>query len=233
MKPTIVLIHGAYAESASWNGVTSRLQAAGHRVIAAANPLRSLSGDAAFLASLLDSIDGPIVLVGHSYGGMVASNAATGNDNVKALVYVASLAPEKGENVPDLVGKFPGAVLGEAVTGVPLPDGATDNYVDQAKYHAYFAADLSPQQAALDAAAQRPVTDIALEEPSGEPAWNTIPSWFIYAGKDLAIPAEASRFMAERANAREAIEVPGASHALPASQPQAVADMILRAVAAV
>jgi pimeloyl-ACP methyl ester carboxylesterase len=120
-ETTIVLVHGAHAESASWNGVISRLQAAGHRVIAAANPLRSLSGDAAFVAALLASIDGPIVLAGHSYGGMVATNAAVGNDNVKALVYVASLAPEKGENVPDLTGKYPGAPLGDAVVEVPQP----------------------------------------------------------------------------------------------------------------
>ena len=233
MTSTIVLVHGAYAESASWSGVISRLLAAGHRVIAAANPLRTLSGDSDFVSALLASIDGPIVLVGHSYGGMVATNAAAGNDNVKALVYVASLAPEKGENVPDLTGKFPGATLGDAVVQVPLPDGTADFYVDQSKYHQYFGADLTPEQAALDAAAQRPVNSAALDEGSGEPAWKVIPSWFIYGELDLAIPAEASRFMADRANARETVMVPGASHALPASQPQAVADIILRAAAAI
>jgi pimeloyl-ACP methyl ester carboxylesterase len=231
MKPTIVLVHGAYAESASWNGVIRRLHAAGHRAVAFANPLRSLSGDAAAVSSLLASIEGPIVLVGHSYGGAVTTNAAVGHDNVKALVYVASLAPDTGENVPDLTGKFPGATLGEHVHQVPLADGSADFYVDQDAYHEQFCADLPAEQAALDAAAQRPVNSNALEEPSGEPAWKTIPSWFVYAERDLAIPGEASRFMAERANARAAVEVPGASHALPASQPQAVADIILQAAA--
>lgn len=231
MKPTIVLIHGAFAESASWHGVVSRLRAAGHRTIAAGNPLRSLSGDAAAVSDLLASIDGPIVLVGHSYGGMVASNAAVGKDNVKALVYVAALAPEKGENTPDLLGKFPGATLGEHLYEVPLSDGTADVYVDAESYHEHFAADLPAEQAALDAASQRPFNTSALYEASGEPAWKTIPSWFISPELDRAIPLETFRFMAGRANAREAIEVAGASHALPASQPQAVADLILRAAA--
>jgi len=233
MSLTVVLVHGAYAESASWSGVISRLHAAGHKAIAFANPLRSLSGDAAALSDLLSSIDGPVVLVGHSYGGAVASNAALGRDNVKALVFVAALAPEAGENVPDLTGEFPGAPLGEHVHGVPQADGSLDFYVDQDAYHEHFAADLTPEQAALDVVAQRPVNAKALEEPSGPPAWKTIPSWFIYAELDRAIPTEASRYMAERAGARAVVEVPGASHALPASEPEAVADIILQAAAAV
>jgi pimeloyl-ACP methyl ester carboxylesterase len=233
MKPTIVLIHGAFAESASWNGVISRLRAAGHRVVAAGNPLRSLSGDAASVSALLAAIEGPIVLVGHSYGGMVASNAAVGNDNVKALVYVAALAPEKGENTPDLLGRFPGATLGQHLYEVQLGDGTADVYVDADNYHEHFAADLPAEQAALDAATQRPFNSVALTEASGEPAWKTIPSWFISPELDRAIPLETFRFMAERANARESIEIAGASHALPVSQPQAVADVILRAAASV
>ncbi len=233
MKPSVVLVHGAYAESASWNGVISRVQAAGHPVVAAANPLRSLAGDAAYLASLLESIDGPIVLAGHSYGGMVATNAAVGNDDVKALVYVASFAPEKGESTAELAERFPGATFGEAVVQVPLPDGTADVYIDQSKYPDYFAPDLPRERATVDAVGQRPITSNALEEPSNEPAWRTVPSWFIYGELDRAIPTELSRFMAERANAREAIEVPGGSHALPASQPQAVADLIVRAAASV
>ncbi|MDF5758044.1 alpha/beta hydrolase [Spongiactinospora sp. TRM90649] len=231
MKPTIVLVHGAFAESASWNGVISRLRAAGHRVIAAANPLRSLSGDAAAVRSLLTSIEGPIVLVGHSYGGAVITNAAIGLGNVKALVYAAGLAPDKGESVPDLTGKYPGATLGEVLYQVPFPDGTTDAYIEQSGYHRHFAADLSPEQATVAAATQRPFNSAAAGEGSGEPAWRTIPSWFIYPELDLAIPAEVFRFMAERAGARATVEVPGASHALPVSQPQAVADFILRAVA--
>jgi pimeloyl-ACP methyl ester carboxylesterase len=233
VKPTIVLVHGAFAESASWNGVIRRLHTAGHRVIAAGNPLRTLAGDAAAVADLLDSIKGPVVLAGHSYGGAVITNAARGNRDIKALVYVAGLAPDKGENVPDLTGKFPGATLGEHLYEVPLADGTADVYVHQSAYHQHFGADLSAEQAALDAATQRPFNTAALTEGSGEPAWTTIPSWFIYPELDLAIPAQAFRYMAERAGARATVEVPGASHALPASQPQAVADFILQAAAAV
>jgi pimeloyl-ACP methyl ester carboxylesterase len=152
---------------------------------------------------------------------------------VKALVYVAGLAPDKGENIPDLATKYPGATLGDAAVGVPQPDGTTDFYIDQSKYHEYFGADLRPEQAALAPAGQRPLNSAAFEEPSGEPAWKTIPSWFIYAEFDRAFPIPLSRFMAERANAQETVEVPGASCALPASQPQVVADFILRAAASV
>ena len=233
MKATIVLVHGAFAESASWNGVISRLQAAGHRTIAASNPLRSLSGDAASVSDLLADIDGPVVLVGHSYGGAVASNAAVGNDNVKALVYVAALAPDKGESTPDLLGKFPGATLGEHLYEVQLGDGTADVYVVPECYHEHFCADVPAEQAALDAVTQRPFNTAALNEASDEPAWKTIPSWFISPEQDRAIPLETFRFMAERANARESVEIPGASHALAVSQPQAVADFILRAAAAV
>ncbi|WP_250007509.1 alpha/beta fold hydrolase [Actinoplanes sp. M2I2] len=233
MKPTVVLVHGAFAESASWNGVISRLQAAGHRTVAAGNPLRSLSGDAASVSDLLATIEGPVVLVGHSYGGAVASNAAVGNDNVKALVYVAALAPDKGETTPDLLGMFPGATLGEHLYEVPLSDGTADVYVAAEHYHEHFCADVPAGQAALDAATQRPFNSVALNEASGEPAWKTIPSWFISPEQDRAIPLETFRFMAGRANAREAVEVPGASHALAVSQPQVVAEFILRAAAAV
>ncbi|GIF74448.1 alpha/beta fold hydrolase [Asanoa siamensis] len=231
MKPTVVLVHGAFAESASWSGVITRLLSAGHTVIAAPNPLRSLTGDAASVRALLATVDGPIVLVGHSYGGAVISNAAVGNDDVKALVFVAGLAPEKGENVPDLTLKFGGATLGEHLLEVPLPDGTSDMYVERDEYHEHFAADLSPEQAAVEAAAQRPLNTRALTEGSGEPAWRTIPSWFIHPEFDRAIPAAAARLMAERAGARATVEVPCASHALPVSEPEAVARFILDAAA--
>lgn len=231
--PTVVLVHGAFAESASWNGVVARLRTAGHRVIAAANPLRSLSGDAAFLGAVLDSVDGPVVLVGHSYGGAVISNAAVGRRHVKALVFVAAFAPEAGESIGELSGRFLGSTLGETVVPVALPDGTTDLYIGQDKYHRQFAADLGAEQAALNAAAQRPLRDVALNEASGEPAWKNLPSWFVYPELDLNIPLAAHHFMAERAGAREAVVVPGASHALPASSPDAVADMILTALKSV
>jgi pimeloyl-ACP methyl ester carboxylesterase len=233
VKPTIVLVHGAFAGSASWNGVIRCLHTAGHRVIAAANPLRSLTTDAAVVADLLASIRGPIVLAGHSYGGAVITNAARDNADVKALVYVAALAPDKGENVPDLLSKYPGATLGEHLYEVPLADGTADVYVHQNAYHQHFCADLSAEQAAVDAATQRPFNTTAVNEPSGEPAWETVPSWSIYPELDLAIPAQTFRFMAQRAQVRASIEVPGASHALPASRPDAVAECILRAAATI
>ncbi|GAA3396289.1 alpha/beta fold hydrolase [Cryptosporangium minutisporangium] len=233
MKPTIVLVHGAFAESASWNDVVQRLQADGYRVVAAPNPLRSLSGDAAVVSSVLATIEGPVVLVGHSYGGAVISNAAVGHDHVKALVFVAAFAPEAGESIGELSGKFPGGTLGETLTEVPLPDGTVDLYIRQDKFHQQFIADVPAERAALDAAAQRPLNTTALNEGSGEPAWKSVPSWFVYPELDFNIPLEAHRFMAERAGARSRAELQGASHAIPASQPAAVTDMILQAAASI
>ncbi len=232
-QPTIVLVHGAFAESASWNNVISSLQSSGHRTIAAANPIRSLSGDSAFLKSLLAAIDGPAVLVGHSYGGSVMSNAAVDYPNIKALVFVAAFAPVEGESIADLSGKFPGSTLGETLWTVPLSDGTTDLYIRQDRYHKQFAGDLSAEDAALAAAGQRPLCDAALNEGATAPAWKTLPSWFIWPELDYNIPPAVHRFMAERAGAREAIEVAGASHSLPVSHPDEVSAMIVRAVAAV
>jgi pimeloyl-ACP methyl ester carboxylesterase len=233
MKPTIVLVHGAFAESASWNEVTQRLLAEGHPVVAAPNPLRSVSGDAAVVSSVLATIDGPVVLVGHSYGGAVMSNAAVGHDHVKALVFVAAFAPEAGESIGELSGKFPGGTLGETLKEVPLPDGTVDLYIRQDRYHQQFIADVPAGRAALDAVTQRPLNTTALNEGSGEPAWKTVPSWFVYPELDYNIPLEAHRFMAERAGARDRVELPGASHAIPASEPAAVAGVILQAAAAI
>ncbi|MFF3849348.1 alpha/beta fold hydrolase [Streptomyces sp. NPDC002328] len=232
-QPTIVLVHGAFAESSAWNAVTARLQAAGHRVIAFANPLRSLSGDAEALRSLLTSIEGPVVLVGHSYGGAVASNAALGLPGVRALVFVAAFAPEPGESIGALTGKFPGSTLPDVLELVPQADGTSDIYIRQDAFHQQFAADLPVETATLDAAAQRPLRDTALNEPSGEPAWRAVPSWFVFPELDRNIPLEAHHFMAERAGAKATVVVPGASHALPASAPEAVATTILDAVAGI
>ncbi|MFI7705705.1 alpha/beta fold hydrolase [Nonomuraea sp. NPDC049480] len=229
-SPTVVLVHGAFAESASWNGVITRLREHDLSVIAAANPLRSLSGDADVVAGLVSSIDGPVVLVGHSYGGQVISGAVRGDDRVKAMVFVAAFAPEAGESIAELSGRFPGSTLGETLNAVALPDGSTDLYIRQERYHQQFAADLPPERAALDAVAQRPLNDRALNDKADEPAWRDLPSWFIYPELDFNIPLAAHRFMAERAGAREQVEIAGASHALPASQSAAVADVILKAV---
>ncbi|MEU4690354.1 alpha/beta hydrolase [Actinoplanes sp. NPDC023714] len=229
MKPTIVLVHGAFAESGSWNGVIQQLIAEGYPVIAAPNPLRSVSGDAAGVSALVATIDGPVVLVGHSYGGAVISNAAAGHDNVKALVFVAAFAPEAGESIGFLSGKFPGSTLGETLREVPLADGSVDLFIRPERFHQQFIADVPAGVAALAAATQRPLNTAALNEGSGEPAWKELPSWFIYPELDFNIPLEAHRFMAERAGARTTVELPGASHAIPASEPAAVAETILRA----
>jgi pimeloyl-ACP methyl ester carboxylesterase len=233
-QPTVVLVHGAFAESASWNGVIRRLQEEeGYTAIAAANPLRSVASDAESVASILEAVEGPIVLVGHSYGGIVISNAARDHENVKALVYVCGFAPEEGENAFELSGRFPGSTLGEALWPVPLSDGSTDLYIRQELFHQQFAADVPAEQSALMAVSQRPGRDVALTEDSGAPAWKSIPSWFVFGELDKNIPAALHRFMAERAGARETVEIEGASHAVSVSRPEEVAEVILRAIKAV
>lgn len=233
-RPTIVLVHGAFAESNSWDGVTKKLIADGYTVIGAANPLRSVKSDAQAVLSVVKSIKGPVVLVGHSYGGSVISNAATGQDNVKALVYVAAFAPDAGESAGQLAGKFPGGTLGDALaTPVALPDGGKDLYIDRSKFRAQFADDVPEASALLMAAGQRPITQAALEEKSGEPAWKTIPSWFVYGDADKNIPAAALGWMAERAGSKKTVVVKGASHVVMVSQPDTVAELIETAAASV
>lgn len=229
-KPTVVLVHGAFADASSWNGVVKILEKDGYTVIAAANPLRSVKGDGAAVSALLASIKSPVVLVGHSYGGNVISEAANDRDNVKALVYVSAFAPETGETVAQLAGKFPGSTLGPTLAApVPLADGGKDLYIQQDKFHDQFAADVPVAEAALMAATQRPVTEAALNEAFGTPAWKHIPTWFIYGDKDRNIPPQAMAFMAKRADARAVEVVKGASHVVMVSHPQAVARMIERA----
>lgn len=225
-RPTVVLVHGAFAESASWDGVIKRLHDEGYTAIAVANPLRGLSDDARFVASILDSIEGPIVLVGHSYGGAVISNAARGKDGVEALVFVGAFAPDEGENIGELSGRFPGSTLLETVKTVPLADGTNDLYIRQELYHGQFAADAPAAQAAVMAVTQRPLRDVAVNESSGPPAWKSIPSWFVFSELDKNIPVAALRFMAERAGARDIVEIEGAAHAVPVSHAEEVADVI-------
>lgn len=232
-NPTIVLVHGAFAESSSWNGVVAELQARGYAVVAAANPLRGLKYDADYVSSVLLGIQGPIVLVGHSYGGSVISNAVKGNPSVMALVYVAGFAPEAGESAIDLSNRFPGSTLGTALAPpVPLPGGGADIYIQQQKFHAQFAADVAEVESTLMAATQRPVTEAALQEGAGPPAWRTIPSWFVFGTQDLNIPAAAQSFMAERAGAKAVVAIDGASHVVMISHPGAVAKVIVEAAAA-
>jgi pimeloyl-ACP methyl ester carboxylesterase len=225
-KPTIVLVHGAFAESSSWDDVIAELGADGYRAIAAANPLRGVASDAASVASVVRAIPGDVVLVGHSYGGPVITEAANGQPNVKALVYVAAFAPETGESSLTLSGQFPGSTLGEALFPVALPDGGTDLYIQPNKFHAQFAADVPAELASLMAATQRPVTQAALAEPSGVPAWKSLPSYMIYGSDDRNIPAAVMAFMAERAQSRKTVVIDGASHALMLSHPHEVVALI-------
>jgi pimeloyl-ACP methyl ester carboxylesterase len=228
-QPTIVLVHGAFAESSSWNGVIRRLRDQGYFVMAAPNPVRGVSADAEFVSSILASIQGPVVLAAHSYGGAVITNAARDNANVEALVFIAGFAPDKGESIGELSARYPGSTLGETLMTVTLPDGSKDLYIRQDRFHAQFCADVPAERAALMAVTQRPLRDVALNEGSGPPAWKSIPSWFLIPELDKNIPAEAHRFMARRAQAREVVEIPGASHAVGVSHPDEVAGMILRA----
>lgn len=226
-KATIVLVHGAFAESSSWNDVIRILSNKGYPVVAVANPLRGVKTDAAQLSAALGSIRGPVVLVGHSYGGSVISNAQADAGKVKGLVYVAAFAPESGETAAGLSGKFPGSTLkGALAPPVPLRDGGVDIYILPEHFHRQFAADVPARTAALMAATQRPITEAALLEPSGAPIWKSIPSWFIYGDRDLNIPAASLAFMAERANARETVVVRGGSHVVMTSNPGKVATLI-------
>ncbi|TCM37188.1 alpha/beta fold hydrolase [Kribbella sp. VKM Ac-2568] len=234
-KPVVVLVHGAFAESASWNGVIEQLQAKSIEAVAVANPLRSVAGDAAYVRDVIAGIGRPVVLVGHSYGGIVITEAAAANELVVGLVYVDAFAPEQGESALELSGKFPGSTLGEALAAYPVSTGGNEFVIRPEAFHHQFAADVSAEQAALMAATQRPVTEAALTDglPTARPAWKNLPSWFVISDQDLNIPFAAHRFFAERAGSRGTREVAGGSHALSVSQPGPVAASILDAVEAV
>ncbi len=226
-KPTIVLVHGAFAESGSWNAVVSRLLANGYPVVAVANPLRGLRSDSDYVAAVFRSIHGPIVAVGHSYGGSVITDAAVENPNIKALVYVAGLAPEHGESAADISDRFPGSTLGPTLSApVILPDGSKDLYIQRDKFPVQFAADIPEADAILLASTQRPITESALHEASGPAAWKAVPSWFIFGSDDKNIMESAHLFMAQRANAKETIDIKGASHVVMISHPNEVAQII-------
>ena len=233
---TVVLVHGAFADASSWTGVIERLQAAGVQVTAPANPLRGLSSDSAYLASFLNQIPGPVLAVGHSYAGAVISNAATKASNVVGLVYVAAFAPEEGERLGDVASTSKDSVLSAALVPLQYPTGqgaetAVEFAVNPARFHEAFAADLPARQAALMAATQRPVAELAFSEPTGVPAWKTLPAWAVVATGDKAAGSDVIRSMAKRAGATIS-EVEG-SHVIMLSQPQIVTDVILAAVAAV
>ncbi len=205
-KPSIVLVHGAWGDSSSWAGVVSRLQAAGYTVYVPPNPLEGLSYDSASIRDFLDTIPGPIILVGHSYGGAVITNAATGDKNVKALVYDDAFAPNKGQTIGQLVTAVPGTCVNPAnLSLVPYPGapkGAADAYIKQSVFPSCMANGLPASVAKQLAAEQRPLTTAALAEPSGVPAWRTIPSWAIVGTEDHAIPPAEQLAMAKAAHAR-------------------------------
>ncbi|RKT19081.1 pimeloyl-ACP methyl ester carboxylesterase [Streptomyces sp. 1114.5] len=233
-KPTVVLEHGAFADGSSWDGVIAKLRRDGYPVVAAANPLRGPASDAAALRSLVDHIKGPVVLVGHSYGGSVISEAAVGEPRVKALVYVAAFLPAPGESALQLTDQFPGSTLPGTLDPVPFTnaDGSTgtDLYIQQDKFRAQFAADVPADRAALAAASQRPIAQAALTEKATAAAWQTVPSWDIVTTEDLNIPAAAQQFMAERAHAHTT-EV-AASHSVAVSHPGLVTGVVEKAARA-
>lgn len=231
-KPTIVLVHGAFADASSWSGVVQRLQAKGYNVIAPSNPLRGLTIDVQYIKEFLATVGGPVVLVAHSYGGMVITNAAVGNPNVKALVYIAAFAPDLGDTVASLSASAPGSLLGPATLTIrpyTKPDGtpSAEGYITPSEYRDVFAADLPRSTATTLSVLQKPADLSILTDPSGAPAWKTIPSWYMVARQDKAIPPDAERTMAKRAGSTT-VEVNG-SHSVAVSHPIAVADLILAA----
>ena len=233
--PAVVLVHGAFAESSSWSGVIERVQAKSLETIAAANPLRSVQGDAAYVRDVIAGLGKQIVLVAHSYGGFVITEAAAGNDSVLGLVYVNAFAPDHGEDPFALSTRFPGSTLGPALNTYAVSSGGNDLAIKRDLFREVFCPDVDAAQAALMGATQRPATDVALTGalPTDTPPWKTIPSWFVNGQKDLVIPAELHRLMAKRANAKGTREIAGASHALSVSEPDAVVASILEAVDAV
>jgi pimeloyl-ACP methyl ester carboxylesterase len=230
-KPTIVLVHGAWANSASWDGVIQRLQADGYTVDAPPNPLQGLAYDPAWLADFLHSISGPIILVGHSYGGAVITNAATGDKQVKALVYVDAFAPAQGETIAQLLAAYPGSCAAPAnLNVVPFPGapaGVGDAYIKQSVFASCMANGLPASQAQVSAATQSPLATIALTQESGVPAWKTIPSWAVVGTADHALPLALDLFMAHRAHAH--ITEINSGHLSLITNPGAVARVIIDA----
>jgi pimeloyl-ACP methyl ester carboxylesterase len=235
-RPTVVLVHGAFADGSSWNEVIKRLQAEGLQVTAPANPLRGISIDSAYIANFLDQIPGPVIAVAHSYGGAVITNAATNANNVVGLVYVAAFAPDEGEPLGAIASNSKDSVVFPTLIPLQYPTGegqetAVEFTIDPEKFHEVFAFDLNVEQTALMAATQRPLAELVFSEPTGVPAWKNLPSWAVVSTGDKVVGTDAVRSMAERAGAT-ITDVEG-SHVIMMSQPQVVAEAILTALAAV
>ncbi|MFF3733903.1 alpha/beta fold hydrolase [Streptomyces sp. NPDC002476] len=230
-KPTVVLVHGAFADASGWNGVAQRLRSDGYQVVVPANPLRGLASDSTHLAGELKGVRGPVVLVGHSYGGAVISNAAAGNAQVKSLVFVSAFMPDKGESLSDLGARFTGGRLNSALRPKPFKkaDGTegTDLSVHPDRFREVLAADLPSDTAARLAAAQRPISGDAFTDRATAAAWRTIPSWALVATGDKAVVPDLARFEARRAKSHT-VEV-DASHSAMMSRPDAVADLVRQA----
>lgn len=218
---TVILVHGAFADGSGWAKVIHRLEKAGYTTIAVQNALRTLADDIATTKRVVDSVKGPVVLVGHSYGGAVISGIGVDSPNVKALVYVAALAPDAGEKIGELLGKFGPAPLGSAL----LPDSAGFLSIERAKFQQVFVADVSDEEAAVMAATQKPVAGAVFGSSIDIPAWRTIPSWYLVSTEDRAVLPELQRFMAQRMGAKSIVEVK-ASHVSYVSQPDAVVELI-------
>ncbi|MFI9610485.1 alpha/beta fold hydrolase [Streptomyces sp. NPDC052023] len=227
-KPTVVLVHGAFADASGWGGVAKRLQDDGYTVIAPANPLRGLPQDATYVSSVLANIDGPVVLVGHSYGGAVITQAAAGNPNIKALVYIAAMMPDNGENLAALTSKFSDAQLRPALRPAPFSNAdGTSGYeltIDPVQFRAVFAADVPSTQARIMAASQRPISASAFGDSATAAAWRDIPSWALVAKQDKTLGAQLERFEAERAGSHT-VEI-DSSHVPMVSHPGAVTSLI-------
>jgi len=232
--PTVALVHGAFADSSGWTGVIHLLRAAGVGAVAVSNPLRGIAEDTAYVASALAQIPGPVLAVGHSYGGAIISNAATQAPNVVGLVYVSAFAPDEGEKLIEVESGSTDSILDTALVERQYPDGAGGTVgefsIDPAKFHHVFAADLTEEQAADMAATQRPVSSLGFVEPNGPPAWKTLPSWALVSTGDTAAGADVVRSMAQRAGA--VITEAEGSHVLFIARPQVVADVILQALGA-
>jgi pimeloyl-ACP methyl ester carboxylesterase len=229
-NPTIVLVHGAFGDASSWRPVFDRLDADGHTVIAVPNPFRGVAADAAYLSAAIDQIDGPIVLVGHSYAGSVITVAGA-SDKVAGLVYVAGFAPAEGESIADLQARFPSLAMGNFLRPATLPDGAVELTVDPARFHDIFCADVPDADAAFMAHAQRPLLASAFEEPATAAAWRMKPSWAVFGTADQPIAPQLHRFSYDRAGST-VTAVEGASHFVLLSRPDVVADVIHDAVQA-
>ena len=229
-SPTIVLVHGAFADASTWRGVYDHLTEDGYTVLAPPNPLRGLPHDASYTASVIDLIDGPVVLVGHSYGGAVITVAGS-SDKVVGLVYVAGVVPDEGESVNDLQGRFPSLAMGPLVQPLSLPDGSAELTIDPARFPEVFGADLPAADAAFMAISQRSISATAFDDPASAAAWRATPSWAVFGTADQPVAPELQRFAYDRAGST-VIEIEGASHLVMKSQPDIVAGVIREAVIA-